>query len=132
MRESAYALVLLLLFASATGFAVDVGDVVLKTNPFAAPVNAQTVAGANRAAPAQPETAMELYGTLAAGQASMADIGGEVLGLGEEVNGYELVEVHDLHIVLRRGAEHVTMWIDGYGEPESDTDLDTFGGESDE
>jgi len=45
---------------------------------------------------------MELRATMVAGERSQANIGGVVIGLGEEVNGYQLIEVHPLHVVLDR------------------------------
>ncbi|MDX1698100.1 MAG: hypothetical protein R3308_07415 [Thiohalobacterales bacterium] len=77
-------------------------DEVLQTNPFLRPA---------LAAPAQPgivqaETpdtvTLDLRATMVAGSMSQANIGGKIVGLGEEVNGYRLLEVHVRRVVLER------------------------------
>ena len=90
-----------------TGCALLIGnatarDIVLKTNPFLRPLvqdKRETPADNNDG---QVVAEMELRATMMAGQRSQANIGGKVIGLGEEINGYQLIEVHPLHIVLDR------------------------------
>jgi hypothetical protein len=77
-------------------------DIVLKTNPFLRPVEPdkpQPVAENNER---EVVAEMQLRATMVAGERSQANIGGKVLGLGEEINGYQLIEVHPLHVVLDR------------------------------
>ena len=77
-------------------------DVVLKTNPFLKPVSPETGQAAGKQDDVQTVTEMELRATMMAGERSQANIGGVVIGLGEVVNGYQLIEVHPLHVVLDR------------------------------
>ena len=81
-------------------------DIVLKTNPFLQPViRTNTVQSAVPVEDEHNVAEMELRATMVAGQRSQANIGGKVLGLGEEVNGYQLIEVHPLHVVLDRDGQ---------------------------
>ena len=78
-------------------------DIVLKTNPFLKPViQTNTVQSAASVEDEQHVAEMKLRATMVAGQRSQANIGGKVIGLGEEINGYQLIEVHPLHVVLDR------------------------------
>lgn len=88
-------------------------DIVLKTNPFLQPVIRTNPV--QSAAPAEDErhvAEMELRATMVAGQRSQANIGGVVIGLGEEVNGYRLTEVHRQHVVLDRDGKAKEIRID--------------------
>ena len=73
----------------------------LYKNPFKRPIE---LAGVNNAGtppqPAQLDRPLVLRGILAAGEDSLADIGGEIIGVGEEVNGYRLISVDMVSVVL--------------------------------
>lgn len=78
-------------------------DIVLKTNPFLQPaIPANTVQSDVPVEDEHNVAEMELRATMVAGQRSQANIGGVVLGLGEQINGYQLIEIHPLHVVLDR------------------------------
>jgi len=51
----------------------------------------------------------EIRGILVAGGKSLVNLGGEIIGPGEEANGYLLLEVGDEHAVFQRGDEIVTL-----------------------
>ena len=88
-------------------------DIVLKTNPFLRPVEPdkpQPVAENNQT---QVVVEMELRATMVAGERSQANIGGKVIGLGEEINGYQLIEVHPLHVVIDRDGQSREIQIAG-------------------
>ena len=80
-------------------------DIVLKTNPFIRPLDLDKRETPDDNNDGQVVAEMELRATMVAGQRSQANIGGKVIGLGEEVNGYQLIEVHPLHVVLDRDGE---------------------------
>ncbi len=80
-------------------------DIALKTNPFLRPVDLDKRQVTTEQDDGQVVAEMELRATMVAGQRSQANIGGLVIGLGEEVNGYQLIEVHPLHVVLDRDGE---------------------------
>ena len=99
---------LLVMLPSAAAHAVGVE---LKTNPFERPLIKESVADPQSTAEA-PSTAMALRGTMAAGRYSLADISGEILAIGQQVNGYTLVAVHEHHVVLQKDAIKTTLSID--------------------
>ena len=77
-------------------------DLVLKTNPFLKPVSPDTGQTAGKQDDDKRVAEMELRATMVAGEHSQANIGGVVIGLGEEINGYQLIEVHPRHVVVDR------------------------------
>ena len=88
----------------------------LKSNPFERPVvKGNSEASKNSAAQAALP-AMTLRGTMAAGSGSLANIGGEILGIGEEINGYRLLAVYPRHVVLEKNAIQKTLSIDNETE----------------
>lgn len=67
-------------------------------------------------APARPDALTsrqafkpEIRGILVAGGQSLVNLGGEIIGPGEETNGYLLLEVGEEHAVFQRGDEVVTL-----------------------
>ena len=110
MRNRQFTLISLLgmLLMPAAVPAVEVG---LKTNPFERPVSEDSKADQEPVAQA-PLPEMVLYGTMDAGRYSMADIGGEIVALGQEVNGYTLVAVHPYHVVLQKDATQRILSLD--------------------
>lgn len=77
------------------------GDTTLQTNPFIQPDDNAALQGhANGKTRDNGTQTMELRGIIRAGTYSLADIGGSIVGIGEVVNGYTLVAVHELHVVL--------------------------------
>ena len=87
-------------------------NAVLRSNPFLQP--AQLSAGdAGARQQADPRAGvLELRATMVAGRHSQANIGGVIIGLGGEVNGYRLVEVFQRHVVLDRDGIEKEISID--------------------
>ena len=88
-------------------------EITLQTNPFEAPPeagNQGTQQDSSQVEVDQQE--MDLRGTMAAGQYSLADIGGEILAIGQEINGYTLVAVHKRRVVLQKNDVQRTLYID--------------------
>ncbi len=86
----------------------------LRHDPFSRPAAAkpQRVAEGEKSgtAPAREEEwNPELRAVMLAGRASMANVSGTVVRIGEEVNGYRLVEVRDGEAVFTKGGERVTV-----------------------
>lgn len=77
------------------GHAVDnSGD--LKSNPFEQPVVEEKVVEKT----GETSEALMLRGIMIAGPRSQANIGGKIIAIGEEIDGYRLVSVEPLHVVL--------------------------------
>ena len=57
-----------------------------------------------------------LRGTMVAGQQSLANISGVIVSLGEEINGYKLVAIHQREVVLMRGDERRILSVDNKDE----------------
>jgi len=71
----------------------------LHINPFVRPEMAPTVGGK---ASSVDGVSMELRGVMLAGDHSLANIGGRVVGIGEDINGYRLITVSEYNAVLER------------------------------
>ncbi|MGB5260580.1 MAG: hypothetical protein WBO34_08680 [Gammaproteobacteria bacterium] len=95
-------------------------DIVLKTNPFLQPVSPEPGPTAGTQEEDKRVAEMELRATMVAGERSQANIGGVVIGLGEEVNGYRLDEIHPRHVVLDRDGARKEVWIANAGEGSRD------------
>jgi hypothetical protein len=59
-----------------------------------------------------PPPALELRGTMIAGPNSQANIGGTILAIGDDVEGYILVEVQQRHVVLDRNGTKKMLSLD--------------------
>lgn len=96
----------LLLFAGmlAAGACLSAEDryTALKSNPFMQHAKLSGIGEVDARETQQEVVVMKLRATMVAGQHSQANIGGQIIGLGEEVNGYRLAEVHARHVVLVR------------------------------
>ena len=84
----------------------------LKTNPFIKLANIEE--RLDNTAPAEHTTSVlfELRGTMVAGQQSLANIGGVILSLGEEINGYKLVAVQQRQVVLLKNGNRKILSVD--------------------
>lgn len=110
--------VLTLLLAST---ALPAAEAPPRRDPFAAPAlpppapaASPRYAGAPPAPPGPPPApppVPELRAVLAAGSASLANIDGKLLALGEEVDGYRLIEVGDDSAVLARGRRRLRLQV---------------------
>ena len=90
----------------------DAVELVLKSNPFERPVmKDKSEVNQNTSAQAALPS-LTLRGTMAAGPDSLADIGGEILGIGQQINGYTLLAVHPRHVVLEKNEIQKTLSID--------------------
>ncbi len=86
---------------------------ILHKNPFAHPLpeSSQPVPGV---AGAELETslALELRGTMLAGSESLVNISGLILGVGQEVDGYRIVSIHERQVVVEKNGEQRTLSVD--------------------
>ncbi|MBT8120899.1 MAG: hypothetical protein KJO10_00075 [Gammaproteobacteria bacterium] len=103
----------LLMVASMTATAGQAADqyAALRTNPFIVPVNAAD-AQVNKTVDKHKTTNMKLRATVVAGSRSQANIDGVIIGLGEDVNGYQLAEVHARSVVLEQNGTRKEILID--------------------
>ena len=86
---------------------------ILHKNPFAHPLaeSSQPVVGAADAAP-EATAPLELRGTMLAGAGSLANIGGLILGIGQEVDGYRIVSIDERQVVIEKNGEQRTLTLD--------------------
>jgi hypothetical protein len=91
-------------------------DTPLQRNPFAAPKVLEqpvTLVAPRRVAEPEPEPEPEplfrLRAVLAARGGSLANIDGEILGVGEKIEGYRLVAIREHQVVLRRRGKRIVL-----------------------
>jgi hypothetical protein len=87
----------------------------LRTNPFIKPGNIAD-SQSNKTADVPLAADMQLRATVVAGSRSQANIGGVIIGLGEDVDGYRLTEVHARRVVLERDGTRKEIIIDESNE----------------
>jgi len=85
---------------------------VLKTNPFARPVDSYKQVDASAPVEQLNSLPLVLRGTVVAGRQSLANISGVVVSLGEEINGYKLVAIQQREAVLLKNGEHKVLSVD--------------------
>jgi hypothetical protein len=83
-------------------------------NPFSRP-ELPSLSGAGSADEARREGKLELRATLIASDHPMADVNGVILAVGDEVEGFRLVEVDERRAVLERDGTKVVVSL-GDGE----------------
>jgi hypothetical protein len=86
---------------------------ILHRNPFAHPLpeSSQPVPDTAGSAPAS-SAPLELRGTMLAGRDSLANIGGRIVGIGQEVDGYRIVSIHERRIVVEKNGDQRTLSLD--------------------
>lgn len=117
--RTALALLLVSLVAASAGARPLAVEPELRVNPFERPdlseaVDARSDAGADGQARWRPV----LRGTLVAGSGSLANLGGTVLGLGEEAHGYRLREVRTFEAVFDKGDATLVLPVESDPEGE--------------
>lgn len=83
----------------------------LRSNPFAQPAPAEK-------APDKPQETVDVFklrGIMIAGSRSQANIGGEILSIGEEIDGYKLVSVQRQYVVLVKNGVKKILAVDTGG-----------------
>lgn len=80
----------------------------LRHNPFRPPVDLAGTSGSSGGG-AAPTARPTLMGILLGKQEPLVNLGGNIIGVGEESAGYLLVEVGQEYAVFRRGEETITM-----------------------
>jgi hypothetical protein len=106
-----------LLFAGAAGLALSCQAAaqagILHRNPFAHALPGVSQPAAGTANPsAAAAIPLELRGTMLAGSDSLANIGGLILGIGQEVEGYRIVSIHERWVVIEKNGEQRTLSVD--------------------
>jgi hypothetical protein len=93
-----------------TGLADD-SSVTLRHNPFRQPdLSMPTSKTPDVKAEAEPEAKAPdpvLRATLSLGRASLADVDGDIIGIGEEVNGYRLLAVNEGSAVFSKDGKRL-------------------------
>ena len=84
----------------------------LQRNPFRVPIElgGPTAQRAASRLEARPDT-FDLRATLVAGRRSSVNLGGSILGLGEEVAGYRLVSVREGEAVFWKDGESIRLFL---------------------
>ncbi len=94
----------------------------LRRDPFQEPADFIAQADAPGVTPAAPGSRPQIFGILAAGGESLVNLGGEIMAVGEEAGGYQLLEVAEEHAVFRRGDEIITIALYPDKDDESNDD----------
>jgi hypothetical protein len=84
----------------------------LQTNPFSNPYISEIETTNDHVKAASPAITLELRGTMVAGTNSQANIGGTILAIGEDIEGYKLVSVKQRHVVLDKNGAQKTLSLD--------------------
>lgn len=90
----------------------------LRRDPFQPPAEFADAVARPNALTGRTGGKLEVRGILLAGDQSLVNLGGEIIGPGEEANGYLLLEVAEDHAVFQRGEEIVTLSLDPEEEDE--------------
>jgi len=94
-------------------YASDADTTMLQTNPFLRPILEGTNSGnSNSKVNKTPVGSMRLRGIMRANSNSVANIDGEIISIGQQIQGYTLISVQQRHIVLDRSGTQVTLSID--------------------
>jgi hypothetical protein len=90
----------------------------LQHDPFARPAlsglqqaRPQEPRGNGKATAAAPAPKLKLLAVMAAGPDSIANVGGVMVRIGDEVNGYRLVEVHERNAVFEKNKTRFSVSI---------------------
>lgn len=81
-------------------------------NPFVRPDIKQATAGTGTAAQREPRVAaprFKLRATVVAGASSVANLDGNVIGVGETLDGYSLVDVQRETVVVEKSGRQFTL-----------------------
>ena len=84
----------------------------LKINPFARPFDNQVSPADSAASGQAAQVPFVLRGTMLAGQHSLANISGVIVSLGEKINGYRLVAIHQREVELLKDDERRILSVD--------------------
>lgn len=84
----------------------------LQTNPFSNPYIDEMETAKDTARKAPPATVHELRGTMMAGTSSQANIGGIIVTLGEDIDGYKLLSVQQHYVILDKNGAQKTLSLD--------------------
>ena len=94
-------------------YASDAEPTILQTNPFLRPTHEEINSGnSNSTTNKTPVGSMRLRGIMRANSNSVANIDGEIISIGQQIQGYRLISVQQRHIVLDRNGTQITLSID--------------------
>jgi hypothetical protein len=94
----------------------------LRRDPFQPPADYADAPSRPDAIAGTRSSRPEIRGILFAGGRSLVNLGGEIIGPGEEASGYLLLEVAEDHAVFRRGDEIVTLSLDPDDDEKKDNE----------
>lgn len=85
----------------------------LRHDPFARPLLSTTTPGATGGQTAPVDEAAQwtpvLSAVMVAGKNSMVSVDGTIVTLGQEIDGYRLVQVTDQDVVFKRGKKRIVL-----------------------
>jgi hypothetical protein len=85
------------------------GGTTLSRNPFKSPLPKPGGAVAQASDDASAETGLALKGIMIIGDQALVDLGGHILAIGEEAEGYTLMSVTEEQAVFLRQGRRVVM-----------------------
>lgn len=116
MRELCNSLILFLYFLVNPAFANEALNAYQITHdPFEMPVLQQNTEPENNViqAPDQaPRIQLRLFSTLRAGKNSMANVSGRILKVGETIDGYTLIAVHERSVDMLKNQQRTHLTLD--------------------
>jgi hypothetical protein len=85
----------------------------LKHDPFARPLLSTSLSGGNVPLNASAEDEVswdpQLIAVMVAGKNSIVNLDGVILKIGEEIDGFRLVEVRDRKAIFRKGSKRIVV-----------------------
>lgn len=84
----------------------------LSRDPFQPPAEFTAAPAKPGQAPLAAGVRPQIRGILFAGDQSLVNLGGKLLGIGESANGYQLLQVGEAQAVFQRGDDVITLKLD--------------------
>jgi len=102
------------LFAAASCLAEDSAGLKLRRDPFAMPAAFRLDVAGNAALgrpvePPAPPWSPHIRGIMAAGERSIVDLEGVMLGIGDRIEGYRLIKVEEREAVFQKDGRRVVL-----------------------
>lgn len=110
--KGAIAVLTLLMSVGSLMAAADGEPAALRNNPFSRPPSEGIAAVAGSGlAEITAAPSLELHATMIGTTKKLANVDGNILTLGDEMQGYVLVAIHERHVVFERDGKQTTVYV---------------------
>ena len=92
----------------------------LRHNPFARPPSAVLPDDPSEQPPLNPDEMPALLATMVSTQGKLANVGGRILGPGDEIYGFRLLQIFEDRVVFERQGRRTTVYV--RPQPEENND----------